>query len=253
MIATPADILQTAMLISAGFVAGALNAVAGGGPLITLPVLMLTGLDARLANLTSTVALIPGQMATGYAARHSLQTTGTVPVPVLIGITAIGGATGAWLLLTTPSALFAGLVPYLVMLATALYAWSNFSVPHGDHPARIGRTAFIGFYTLISVYGGYFGGGNSFIMLAALALTGLSARAAGLLKNLLIALINIAAASVFIVSASVAYDKALPLGIGAIAGSLAGTALLHRVSERLLRVIVVVIGSVLTIWLLRAA
>ena len=82
----PSDIAVTLLLAIAGFVAGALNAVAGGGPLITLPVLIFAGLDARLANLTSTVALIPGQITTGYLARASLVPTGGVPVSVMLSI-----------------------------------------------------------------------------------------------------------------------------------------------------------------------
>ena len=245
----PSEITMALILAACGFVAGALNAVAGGGPLITLPVLIFAGLDARLANLTSTVALIPGQITTGYLARASLMQTGGVPVPVLLSITVIGGIVGALLLLTTPSAVFAGLVPYLIMVATALYAWSHFGSPHVHTQARIGRAGFTALYALISVYGGYFGGGNSFIMLAVLAFTGLAARAAGMLKNLLIAIINVSAASVFILSSSVDYAKAIPLGIGALAGSIAGVSLLHRVSDRTLQIIVVSIGTAVTIWL----
>ena len=245
----PTDVATYALLMIAGFMAGAINAVAGGGPLITLPVLIFAGLDARIANLTSTVALIPGQIFTGYAARTALVTTGGVGVITLVSITIVGGAAGAMLLLITPAPYFAAFVPWLVLVATLIYAWSNFSTHHGNMRFTLGPRAFAAAQMVSSVYGGYFGGGNSFIMLALLTLTGLAAREAGRLKNLLIALINIAAATVFILSSAVAYDKAILLGIGAVAGSMAGVSLLHRVSERVLKLIVILIGTVLTIWL----
>jgi uncharacterized protein len=246
-------LIETLALIMAGFAAGAINAVAGGGPLITLPVLIFAGLDARLANLTSTVALFPGQISAGYLARNALKPTSGVGVVLMFGITLIGGALGALLLLTTPSSTFAKLVPWLVLAATAIYAWSNFGArPQAGH-ARLGPFGFVAAQILTSIYGGYFGGGNSFIMLALLTVSGLAVRDAGQLKNLLIALINMAAACVFLLSAAVAYDKAIPLGLGAIAGSMAGVSILHRLNETILKIIVVGIGTALTIWLFWSA
>lgn len=241
--------IETLALIVAGFTAGAINAVAGGGPLITLPVLIFAGLDARIANLTSTVALFPGQIAAGFTARDALKPTSGVGVRVMLGVTIVGGVVGALLLLTTPSSLFAKLVPWLVLIATAIYAWSNFGTQPQGERARLGPYGFVAAQTLASIYGGYFGGGNSFIMLALLTLSGLAARDAGRLKNLLIALINMAAAGVFLFSAAVVYDKAIPLGVGAIAGSMAGVSVLHRLNETILKIIVVVIGGALTLWL----
>lgn len=245
--------IETIALIVAGFAAGAINAVAGGGPLITLPVLIFAGLDARIANLTSTVALFPGQIAAAYTARDALKPTSGVSVGAMLGITIFGGAAGALLLLTTPSSLFAKLVPWLVLIATAIYAWSNFGPQPPRERARLGRYGFVAAQILASIYGGYFGGGNSFIMLALLTLSGLAARDAGRLKNLLIALINMAAAGVFLISSVVAYDKAIPLGLGAIAGSMAGASVLHRLNETILKIIVVVIGGAFTLWLFWSA
>jgi uncharacterized membrane protein YfcA len=252
------DYTIVALLIIAGFFAGAINAVAGGGPLITLPLLIFTGIDARVANLTSTVALLPGQLATGYAARDGLRRTGGIGTGLLIAISIAGGAVGAILLLTTPSTVFAGLVPWLVLAATAIYAWSNFGSAWVDEgqvgmQRPIGPVGFAAAQTASAIYGGYFGGGNSFVMLALLTVAGLAVRDAGQLKNLLISLINMAAAGVFLLSSAVAYDKAIPLGLGAIGGSLAGAALLHRMNERILKIIVVAIGVGLTLWLFRSA
>ena len=187
------NLTDSVLLAGAGFAAGAINAVAGGGPLITLPVLIFAGLDARVANLTSTVALFPGQIATAYAARDELRPTGGIGSGLLIGISIAGGAVGAMLLLTTPASVFAGLVPWLVLVATLIYAWSNFAARPIRTNWPAGPVGFGAAQLASSIYGGYFGGGNSFIVLALLAAAGLGARAAGGLKNLLIALINLAA------------------------------------------------------------
>ena len=249
----PLDASAALLLLAAGFVAGAINAVAGGGPLITLPVLIFAGLDARVANLTSTVALFPGQIATAYAARDELRPTGGIGTGLLIGIGITGGAVGGLLLLTTPSSVFAGLVPWLVLVATAIYAWSNFSLRPVRARRALGPIGFGAAQLASSIYGGYFGGGNSFIVLALLATAGLGARAAGRLKNLLIALINLSAAGVFLASGAVAFDKAIPLGLGAIVGGLAGISVLHRLNETILKVFVVTIGAALSIWLFISA
>ena len=249
----PLDASAALLLLAAGFVAGAINAVAGGGPLITLPVLIFAGLDARVANLTSTVALFPGQIATAYAARNELRPTGGIGTGLLIGIGITGGAVGGLLLLTTPSSVFAGLVPWLVLVATAIYAWSNFSLRPVRAQRPLGPIGFVAAQLASSIYGGYFGGGNSFIVLALLATAGLGARAAGRLKNLLIALINLSAAGVFLASGAVAFDKAIPLGLGAIVGGLAGISVLHRLNETILKVVVVTIGAALSIWLFISA
>lgn len=243
------NLTDSVLLAGAGFAAGAINAVAGGGPLITLPVLIFAGLDARVANLTSTVALFPGQIATAYAARDELRPTGGIGSGLLIGISIAGGAFGAMLLLTTPASVFAGLVPWLVLVATLIYAWSNFATRPIRTNWPAGPVGFGAAQLASSIYGGYFGGGNSFIVLALLAAAGLGARAAGRLKNLLIALINLAAAGVFLASAAVAYQKAIPLGLGAILGGMAGVSILHRLNESVLKIVVVTIGAALSIWL----
>jgi uncharacterized protein len=249
----PIDLTIAALLFFAGFIAGAINAVAGGGPLITLPVLIFAGLDARVANLTSTVALFPGQIATGYAVRDVLRPTRGIGTGLLIGISIAGGALGAVLLLKTPSAIFSGLVPWLVLTATAIYAWSNFGLRQDGKHHSLGSVRFAAAQIASAVYGGYFGGGNSFIMLALLSTAGLGARAAGKLKNLLIALINVAAAGVFLASSAVVYDKAIPLGLGAIVGGMLGVSMLHRLNETVLKIIVVAIGVALSIWLFISA
>src|SRR5581483_8753567 len=106
--------LSLTILFLAGLWAGVQNALAGGGSFLTLPSLILTGMDARAANITSTVALFPGQIVSGLTNRHYAGAAAGLSLRVLIVISLVGGAIGAGLLLLTPSGFFARLVPWLV-------------------------------------------------------------------------------------------------------------------------------------------
>src|SRR3954452_2292355 len=166
------------LLIAAGIWAGAQNALAGGGSFVTLGMLVIAGLDPRAANITSTIALFPGQVATGYAGRGLATGTPRLSFRALFGISLVGGVLGACLLLATPPTFFASLVPWLVLFATAVFAWGSFLRPPspGARPSGPRSAALSQF--LIAIYGGYFGGGIGFLMLAALTIAGLSVRPA---------------------------------------------------------------------------
>ena len=244
----PDTITTTLILIAAGFWAGAQNALAGGGPLVSIAALMMTGMDARTANLTSTVALFPGQITIGWAARDTLRQGRFARTPTL-ALNIIGGAAGAALLLLTPSGAFLGMVPWLVLFATVIYAASGLIRPDELGSTGMPPALFLIFQVVLSIYGGYFGGGNSFMMLALLIASGLAARLAGKIKNLLIALINAAAVFVFLLSGAVSAASAIPLAVGGIFGSIAGAWLLNRIDERLLKIVVVAIGLAFSVWL----
>ena len=117
------------VLFGAAILAGAMNALAGGGSFITFPALLLAGLDARAANITSTIALFPGQVSTGLAGRRLVTGVPDLPFRALAAISLAGGVLGALLLLATPAAFFARLVPWLVLFATAVFAWGSFRRP----------------------------------------------------------------------------------------------------------------------------
>ena len=116
-----------ALILLAGLWAGMQNALAGGGSFITLPVLILGGLTPLAANLTSTVALFPGQVASGVAGWRHAGGIGTLGFHGLVGLSLVGGVIGGVLLLETPSTLFSRFVPWLVLFATAVFAWGSFS------------------------------------------------------------------------------------------------------------------------------
>ena len=236
------------ILFFASMWAGVQNALAGGGSFITLPSLMFTGMDARAANITSTIALFPAQVAMGWTGRAHVSGAAGLSFRTLAIVSIVGGAWGAVLLLVTPSSIFAHLVPWLVLFATAVFAWGSFGPKRkeaGHLPARAAITA----QFFIAVYGGYFGGGIGFLMLAALTAAGLLMRNAGPTKNVLAAIMNASAVLIFVFSPEVRWFQAAVSCAGAVIGGIAGAQMLNRVNERALRVVVVVIGVALTIGL----
>src|ERR1700679_2968283 len=145
------------LLLLAGLWAGVQNALAGGGSFVTLPALILSGIDARAANITSTIALFPGQVTTGFAGRKLVSGAESLSFRALFILSLAGGVVGAGLLLATPPSFFARLLPWLVLAATALFAWGSFFRRPTDHgvslgPIRAGAAQFG-----IAIYGGYFG------------------------------------------------------------------------------------------------
>jgi uncharacterized membrane protein YfcA len=236
------------ILFAASLWAGTQNALAGGGSFITLPSLMLTGMDARAANITSAIALFPAQIATGWTGRKSVEGAAGLSFRTLIVISLVGGAAGAVLLLVTPSTFFARLVPWLVLFATVVFAWGSF-VPRRRPEQRLGRIAAGSAQLCISIYGGYFGGGIGFLMLAAFTASGIVLRVAGATKNVLAAAMNASAVAIFLFSPEVRWVAAGVSSAGAIIGGIMGGLMLHRVNEKALRVAIVVIGVILTVGL----
>jgi uncharacterized membrane protein YfcA len=236
------------VLFVAALWAGVQNALAGGGSFITLPALMLTGMDARAANITSTVALFPAQLATGWTGRKHVAGAAGLSFTMLAVISLIGGALGAILLLVTPPTFFARLVPWLVLFATVVFAWGSFG-PRRDSAPRLHSTGAALAQLCISVYGGYFGGGIGFLMLAALTAAGLVMRNAGATKNVLAGVMNASAVAIFVFSPEVRWVAAGIAGCGAIIGGVVGGLMLQKVNERALRMLVVLIGIALTIGL----
>ena len=237
-------------LFVAALWAGAQNALAGGGSFVTLPALILTGMDARAANITSTVALFPAQLVTGLTGRAGVAGLPALSFGALAAISLAGGAVGGVLLLETPSDFFAALVPWLVLFATALFAWGSFlrKAPAAGAVALPHWGAALSQF-VIAVYGGYFGGGIGFLMLAALSMAGQGVRNAGATKNVLAGVINASAVAIFVFSPDVHWRQAAITAVGASLGGWAGALALRRVDEKALRIGVTAIGVLLTIGL----
>jgi uncharacterized protein len=237
------------LLAIVGFIAGVQNSLAGGGSFLTFPILLLTGLSPRAANVTSAVALFPGQLATGYTSRADVSGVSALSVRTLVVISLLGGALGALLLLATPTGFFNLLVPWLVLFATAVFAWGSFFRHDGAARRHLGPRAAALSQCAISIYGGYFGGGIGILMLAALTMSGLPVRNAWATKNLLAAVMNASAVLIFVFSRDVAWKQVLLVGGGAIVGGQIGAYAFSRVNEKILRVGITVLGLALTLGL----
>jgi uncharacterized membrane protein YfcA len=238
-------------LLAAGAGAGVMNSVAGGGTLLTFPALLFLGLDSIAANATSTVALVPGSLASAAGYRRELapyrRWLGVLLVPSLVG-----GAIGSWLLLATPERTFSHLAPFLVLFATVLFliqgAWARRrgSLPRESSSdpgeSMAWRWAIAG-QLLIAIYGGYFGAGIGILMLAVLGFVGLTdIHGMNGLKNVFAFAINAVAAAIFVARGSVDWPHALVVMAGAIAGGYGGAWLARRVGRDAARKAVVVIG-----------
>ena len=163
----------------------------------------------------------------------------------------IGGVLGALLLLSTPVTIFSNLVPWLVMFATVAFAWGSFVFkPHPD-PAKapLSVVAVLCIQGLIAIYGGYFGGGIGFLMLAALTVAGQQVKTANATKNALAMTMNASAVAIFAFSSMINWAAVIALGVGGIAGGLLGSWLIHRLPAKVLRGFIVLVGVALTIWL----
>lgn len=248
-------IFNIVLLFTAAFIGGALNSVAGGGSFFSFPALLLVGLDPKTANATNAVALWPGSAASVGAYRRELRSQQQA-VKLLAGVSLVGGLLGALLLLITPPDVFRLLLPYLMLGATLLFTLSpritayvrradvKSSTPSDNHMRNIFLQG------IISIYGGFFGGGIGIMMLAVLGLMGLdNIHEMNALKTLLATLINGIAVVTFTIARAVAWPQALLMAVGAILGGYLGAAVARRLNPKLVRTFVIVVGFSLSIYL----
>lgn len=243
------DYLQLFLLALAGLYAGTQNTLAGGGSFITFPTLLLAGLNPLSANITSTIAIFPNQITSSMAGYKLAGGLVEMSLNKLFGLSVAGGLGGALLLLNTPVSFFTHLVPWLVLFATSIFTWGSFRKKplHTRNAIPVPLLATSQF--LIGVYGGYFGGGIGFLMLAVLTIAGQQVRMATATKNVLAMAMNASAVALFAFSSQVDWIAALALSIGGIGGGFAGGWLLHRLPEKIMRGFVVLVGVMLTVWL----
>ena len=233
-----------------GVCAGVMNSVAGGGTLVSYPILLWVGRDPIMANATNALALWPGSLAGAWGFRREIVRLPRL-LKILVPAAVLGGLGGGWLLLATPSKVFAAFVPYLILFATVVLAAKSLLTRLGrkPNPARPGANAVILCIAqfAVSVYGGYFGAGMGILMLAALGLYGLSDfHERNAMKNLLAATTNGAASIFFTAAGAIRWGDGLVLGLGSIVGGLVGAAVGRKLSSRTLERAAIVVGLVAT-------
>jgi uncharacterized protein len=246
------------ILVAASFAAGAMNAMAGGGSILTFPTLVFLGEPAIIANATSTVGLLPGSASSMFGFRREVSThrkwLTTLVVPSLAG-----GALGSVLLLRTPERLFAHLAPVLILFATTLFMVQGVLArrakaarpAEGDsHTADLSprRRVVASICQFgVAVYGGYFGAGIGILMLALLGFLGLAdIHARNGVKNFFNLCINSVAAGYFILRGAVHWPAALVIVVGATAGGYGGARFSRSIGQQRARAAVVVIGLLVT-------
>lgn len=243
------SIAHLAVLLSAAFFAGALNAAAGGGTFLTLPALMFAGLPPVAANATGSVALLPGYVASTFGFREDLHHARPAGFAGSIAAAIAGGALGAVLLIVTPDHAFRSIVPWLMLVATLLFAFGPWLLRrlHRDRPA--GATAFAAGVLATSIYGGHFNGGLGVILLAVLGLLGQTdLNFMNGYKNLVSAILTAIATVVYALGGAVAWLPALIMMLAAIAGGYVGARAARRMSAGTLRLGIVAVGVVTTVW-----
>jgi uncharacterized membrane protein YfcA len=246
-----------AALALAAAIAGAINAVAGGGTLVSFPALVWALGDPILANATSTVALFPASLSSMVAYRSHL--AGTRRWLLLLTAPSVaGGLLGAWLLLKTPSQTFGRVVPWLVLGATALRAFSGplsrWTASSKAERSRSWRSGAVAFQLVVGIYGGYFGAGIGIMMLAAFGLLGMTdIHQMNGLKCFFAFCVNAVAAVWFIQAGKVVWPQAWLMMAAAIAGGYAGAAAARALGKNFANAAVLVIGVGVGLWLLFAA
>ena len=232
------------MLFGAGFVAGALNAVAGGGTLITFPALIAAGLPPIVANATSSVAQWPGYVASSLAMRRELSGQRAL-LPLAIASLA-GGLLGGVLVSVVSNALFMHLVPWLILLATLMF-WQGRRLSTLTAGGAWPLPLLVGAQLVVAIYGGFFGGGMGVMMLALFALAlPESLLRLNALKNGLSVLIAGAGVTAFVLADLVDWVSGCVMLAGSIAGGLGGVHLARRIPPAWLRGGVVLLGLVLS-------
>lgn len=244
---------QGCLVFLASLSSGALNSVAGGGGLIIFPALLITGMSPVIANATSTVASLPGLVAGVKAYQSDLRDTERLCV-VFGSVSLMGGIMGALLLLWIPGAMLQQLVPYLLLFATLLFtfsdsliAWSPIvlSPAEQDTGSSLRKAALLQF--LVAIYGGFYGLGISFLLLAVLKMLGLERiHQINGLKVLLMGCINIVATVTFVFARVIDWNQAFFIMLGTTIGGYAGAYYARSLDPQLIRCLIIVTGFIMT-------
>ncbi|MCC7068724.1 MAG: sulfite exporter TauE/SafE family protein [Burkholderiales bacterium] len=240
--------LAFAVLAAAAFGAGVLNAIAGGGTFLTFPALVWAGVPPIAANATSALAVCPGYLGSTLGFRTELAALPRALLAREALLCAIGGVIGALLLLVTPAQVFARVVPWLLLFATALFAvgprlsrWAG-----GAHGAGLARLRLPGL-AAVAIYGGYFNGGLGILLMALYLVVGETRlNTVNALKNLNSFVLSVVSVAAFALGGAIVWREALLMALFATLGGFAGARLAKRLPTAWVRAIVIVTGLVMS-------
>jgi uncharacterized membrane protein YfcA len=235
------------LLALAAFVAGTMNAVAGGGTFVTFPALIFTGVPSIVANASNAVALFPASFASAWAYRSDFQKFEGVSFRGMVVVSLIGGALGATLLLVTPQRTFDDLVPWLLLAATVIFSFGPKITPHLQRLFRLSAAGVLTIQFVVAIYGGYFGGAMGIVMLAVYSLFGLTnLNAMNATKSILAGVINAISVVLFVMAGKIAWPQTLVMLVTAILGGYFGARAARKMNPKHLRLGIVVISVTVT-------
>ncbi|WP_300553040.1 sulfite exporter TauE/SafE family protein [Limnohabitans sp. Rim8] len=229
----------------AAFAAGVLNAIAGGGSFLTFPALVFAGVPPLAANATSAMAVSPGYLGSTWGFRSELKALPKSLLKREVIIAALGGLIGAGLLLVTPAKVFSGLVPWLLLLATALFAAGPWLAKRNFGQAQLSwRQPGL---MLVAIYGGYFNGGLGILLMALYTLTGESRlNTVNALKNLNSFVLSLLSVLAFALAGAIVWPQAVWMMALATAGGWIGARLAKRLPVHGVRWFVIATGLVMS-------
>jgi uncharacterized protein len=242
--------MTEALLAIAAALAGAVNAVAGGGTFITFPALTEVALVLPvIANATNTVALFPANFASTWAYRHDLERPPGVSVWLLLAIAILGSLVGAWLMTVTSDAVFLRIVPWLLLFATLLFAAGNRIAQWLQTHARLAPWWLAVGMVPVAIYGGYFGAAMGIVQLALFAVVGMTdLNRMNALKTIFTGICNMTAVVIFAAKGFVDWKPAIVMMIGAIIGGYWCARWARRLNPVLLRRAVIGIGLLTSVY-----
>ena len=242
------------MLIAAAFAAGVINSVAGGGSFLTFPSLVFAGVPAVVANASSTVALVPGSITAAFSYRQDIARLNESRIKTWFLVSLAGGAAGAILLLSTSDETFRRIAPWLMLLATLLFAFGARVSAALRGRLHASQPLMLTLLVPISVYGGYFGGGIGIMLLSAFRVYGFKdIHGMNGIKSIIASSLNAIAAAIFISAHRVDWLPTLAMMAAAIVGGYTGPAIARRLPPASIRATVIVVGVITTIYFFRVA
>lgn len=242
---------QIALVGIAAFCAGAMNSVAGGGTFLSFPALLAVGVPPVAANASNSVALWPASLSGAWAYRRELARYKRYLIPLGV-VSLIGGVGGGLLLLATHDATFSRLIPWLLLFATVLFAFSgkiSSLLRRGEKAAPGNSAVSLAGHAVVSVYGGFFGAGMGILMLASLAMAGHDdVHEINAIKNLLSAIIYSVTVLTFVVAGAVSWPHTIVMLATATIGGYWGASIARRIPALWLRRFIIAVGLVLTVF-----
>ena len=241
------EIYEVVLLITASFFAGIINSIAGGGSFLTFPALVFAGVPTIAANATSAVAVFPGYLSGALGFAKELKAFPKSKFLLLIFLSICGGVLGSILLLITPEVVFSFIIPWLLGFATLLFAFGNYVSKLAEKTSDTNGFKSNIATLLVCIYGGYFNGGLGIVLLALFSTLGMrDIHLMNGLKNIMSFALSAASVVTFAIAGIVFWKYAIIMMIAATIGGYFGVIVARKLSKSIIRIIIVIIGTIMT-------